>query len=156
MVEADDRLDYAITLPNDPRYRGEVVLNEIDWTNKSAHFRIAISGPENRGQGYGTEATRLILGHAFEVLWLHRISLEVFDFNPTAQHVYKKLGFVQEGVLREVLLWEGKYHSAIKMSLLAPDYRAKKSQSTFEAIKSERLTIRRLRDDDLDTLCRLP
>ena len=84
VADADDRLDYAITVSSDPRYLGEVVLNEIDWTNKSAHFRIALSGAENRGKGYGTEATRLILEHAFATLGLHRIALEVFDFNPRA------------------------------------------------------------------------
>ncbi len=149
---ADDRLDYAVTLSDDPRYRGEIVLNEIDWTNKSAHFRIAISGPENRGKGYGSEAAELLLKHAFEVLELHRVGLEVFTFNPRAQHLYKKLGFVQEGILRDVLFWNGEYHNAVKMSLLAPDYRARQTRTTFRAVETERLTLRRLRDNDLDAL----
>ncbi len=152
MTNADDRLDYAITLPDDPRYRGEVVLNEIDWTNKSANFRIAISGTENRGKGYGTEAARLILAHAFDTLNLHRISLEVFDFNPRARHVYKKLGFVQEGVSRDALLWKSEYHSAIQMSLLKSDYSAGQTRTTFQGIETERLKIRRLRNADLETL----
>lgn len=149
---ADDRLDYAVTLSGDPRYRGEVVLNEIDWTNKSANFRIAVSGAENRGRGYGTEAAQLVLAHAFNTSGLHRVSLEVFDFNPTAQHVYQKLGFVQEGVMRDVLLWGGEYHSALKMSLLEPDYRAGQTRTRFKRIESERLAIRRLGDADLETL----
>lgn len=152
VAEADDRLDYAITLPDDPHYRGEVVLNEIDWTNRSANFRIAISGLENREKGYGTEAAQLVLRYAFDVLRLHRVSLAVFDFNPRAQHVYKKLGFVQEGVLRDALLWEGEYHSAVRMSLLAPDYWARQTRKTFHTLETERLTVRRLRDDDLETL----
>ncbi len=152
VTDADDRLDYAITLPDDPRYRGEVVLNDIDWTNKSANFRIAISSAENREKGYGTAAARLILRHAFDVLRLHRIELSVFGFNPRARHVYKKLGFVREGVLRDALLWEGEYYSSIQMSLLEPDYRARQARKTFEAIETERLIIRRLRDDDLETL----
>ena len=152
VTAADDRLDYAITLPDDPRYRGEVVLNELDWTNRSANFRIAISGAENRGKGYGTEATRLVLRHAFDTLGLHRISLEVFDFNPRAQHVYQKLGFVQEGVSRDALFWHGKYHNSIQMSLLAPDYQVKQTRQTFTVIETERLMLRRLRDDDIETL----
>ena len=152
VTAAADRLDYAITLPDDPRYRGEVVLNDIDWTNKSANFRIAISSAENREKGYGTEAAQLILRHAFDVLKLHRISLEVFDFNPRAQHVYKKLGFVREGVSRNALLWNGEYHDAIQMSLLAPDYRAGQTRKTFSVIETERLIIRRLRDEDIETL----
>ncbi len=152
VARADDRLDYAVTLPNDPGYRGEVVLNNIDWVNRSADFRIAMSGRENRGKGYGTEATKLILEHAFDTLELHRIALEVFAFNTRAQHVYKKLGFRQEGVLRDALLWEGEYHDAVVMSLLRPDYRTKQTHPAFKAIETDRLTIRRLRDDDLEAL----
>lgn len=149
---ADDRLDYAVTLPDDPQYRGEAVLNDIDWANKSANFRIAMSGPENRGKGYGTEAAALLLEHAFGVLNLHRVELEVFDFNPRAQHVYKKLGFVQEGVSRDALLWAGEYHDAVQMSLLEADYRARQTRTPFQSLATERLTIRRLRGDDVDAL----
>ena len=152
VAEADDRLDYAITLPDNPRYRGEVVLNELDWANKSANFRIAISGAENREKGYGTEAARLILRHAFEGLRLHRVHLEVFNFNRRAQHVYRKLGFVREGVLRDTLLWEGEYHNSIQMSLLASDYRAKQTRKPFGVIETERLMLRRLCGGDVETL----
>ena len=123
---ADDRADYAITLKEDPTstYIGEVVLNQFDEVNKGASFRIALGGVAHFGKGYGTEATRLILEYGFNVLNLHRIELEVYDFNPRAQHVYEKVGFVKEGVRRDVLLWEGEYHSAIVMSILSHEYEA--------------------------------
>ncbi|PKO19251.1 MAG: GNAT family N-acetyltransferase [Chloroflexi bacterium HGW-Chloroflexi-10] len=120
--QADDRLDYAITLPEAPAYIGEVVINGIDWENRSANFRIAMGGQQYFGKGYGTEAARLILNYAFQTLGLHRVELEVYDFNPRAQHVYEKIGFVREGVRRDVLLREGEYHSAIQMSLLEAEY----------------------------------
>ncbi len=121
---ADDRADYAITLKSDPEsvYIGEVVLNHIDEVNRSASFRIALAAADHFGKGYGTEATRLILAYGFEQLNLHRIELEVYDFNPRAQHVYEKLGFVKEGVRRDVLWWDGCYHSAITMSILRDEY----------------------------------
>lgn len=124
VAAADDRADYAITLPDDPAYIGEAVLNDIDWINRAANFRIALAGQRYYGQGYGTEATRLILDYGFRTLGLHRIELEVYDFNPRAQRVYEKVGFVREGVRRDVLLWEGEYHSAIVMSLLADEYKS--------------------------------
>lgn len=119
---ADDRTDYAIILKDDPTYLGEVVLNNIDWHNHSANFRIALASKNIFGKGYGTEATRLILEYGFRILKLHRIELEVYDFNPRAQHVYEKVGFIKEGVRRDVLLWEGQYHSAIVMSILAHEF----------------------------------
>jgi RimJ/RimL family protein N-acetyltransferase len=123
VAQADDRIDYAITLKDDSSYIGEVVLNEIDWTNRSANFRIALASSAYFGKGYGTEATQLILKHGFETLNLHRIELEVYDFNPRAQHVYEKAGLVLEGVRRDVLLWDGVYQSAIVMSMLRDEWK---------------------------------
>jgi RimJ/RimL family protein N-acetyltransferase len=122
IAQADDRADYAITLKDAGTYVGEVVLNDINWFNRSADFRIALAGSKWFGKGYGTEATRLIVDFGFRTLKLHRIELEVYDFNPRAQHVYEKVGFVQEGVLRDALLWNGRYHNAILMSILEDEY----------------------------------
>ena len=119
---ADDRADFAITLEENPGYIGEAVLNEIDWENRTANFRIALANQKLFGNGYGTEATRLVVDYGMRTLGLHRIELEVYDFNPRAQHVYEKVGFVREGVRRDVLCWDGVYHSAIMMSILATDY----------------------------------
>ncbi len=122
IAEADDRVDYAITLKEDPTYLGEVVLNDIDWQNRAANFRIALASEKLFGNGYGTEATQLIVHFGFRTLKLHRIELEVYDFNPRAQHVYEKVGFVQEGVRRDALLWNGRYQNAIIMSILEHEY----------------------------------
>ncbi|MEM8857796.1 MAG: GNAT family protein [Chloroflexota bacterium] len=123
---AEDRYDFAITEKNDgdSKYVGEVVLNDIDEDNRSASFRIALGNVQHFGKGLGTEATRLIVDFGFKQLNLHRIELEVFDFNPRAQHVYEKVGFKKEGVKRDVLLWEGKYQSAIVMSILEDEWSA--------------------------------
>lgn len=122
-----DRVDYAIVPNASPeQIVGEVVLNEIDWRNRSANFRIVIFDPQHFGKRYGSQATRLMLQHGFETLKLHRIELEVYDFNPRARHVYEKAGFKTEGVRRDVLLWNGVYHSAVVMSMLEDEYRERK------------------------------
>ncbi len=69
-------------------------------------------------KAYGTEAARLAVDYGLHTLNLHRIELEVYDFNPRARHVYEKIGFVVEGVRRDALLWDGEYHDAILMSIL--------------------------------------
>ncbi|MCC3300604.1 GNAT family N-acetyltransferase [Arthrobacter sp. zg-Y895] len=118
-----DRADWAIIRAEDGVYVGEVVLNDLDPDNESMGFRIALSSPKVFGQGYGTEATRAVLGHAFDDLGLHRIELEVFEFNPRAQRVYEKCGFVVEGRRREALRWDGEWVDAISMAVLAGDAR---------------------------------
>lgn len=127
--DAPDRVDYAIISKVDNSFVGEVVLNAIDSANRSANFRIALMSQEQFGKGYGTEATRLMVKHGFESLNLHRIDLEVFAFNPRAIHVYEKVGFVKEGLKRDVLFWEGQYHDAVIMGFLKPDYEESKGFS---------------------------
>lgn len=122
VAAADDRFDFAITLKNDPAYIGEVVLNNIDPINRSASFRIALAGPTRFGKGYGSEATHLVVDFGFRTLNLHRIELEVYDFNPRAIHVYEKIGFQREGIRRDVLWFDDAFHDGIIMSMLQHEY----------------------------------
>ena len=100
---------------------GEVVLNDWDPANRNCNFRTLLAAA-GRDRGLGTEAVRLIVGHGFERLGLHRISLEVFAFNPRARRVYEKVGFVAEGVLRQVLSDGDDWVDATVMSILAPEW----------------------------------
>ncbi|KAA2266503.1 GNAT family N-acetyltransferase [Solihabitans fulvus] len=121
--EHHDRADWTVVRIEDGVVLGEVVLNELDTDNGSANFRIMLAGPQVYGRGYGTEATRMVLDHGLDVAGLHRISLEVYDFNPRAHRVYEKCGFVREGVRRDALRWDGEWHDAIVMSVLSTDPR---------------------------------
>lgn len=117
--QTTDRLDLAIATRDDDRMVGEAVLHELDVDNHSCGFRISLVGPSVFGRGLGSEATRLMVDHAFEV-GIHRASLQVLAFNTRAQHVYEKAGFQVEGVLRDALFWEGGYHDAVLMAKLGP------------------------------------
>lgn len=116
VADAEDRLDYGILV--DGRLIGEAVLNHVDWPNRSASFRIAIWMPEDRGKGYGSEATALLVRHGFAAIGLNRIELTVYAFNPAARRVYEKVGFKLEGTRREALLWDGEFVDAHVMSIL--------------------------------------
>jgi RimJ/RimL family protein N-acetyltransferase len=118
-----DRLDLAVTDKATGECVGEAVLNDWDPGNESCNFRIFI-GPRGRDRGLGTEATRLIVGYGFEHLGLHRISLEVYAFNPRARRAYEKAGFRAEGVLRESLRYNGEWVDATVMSVLASEWAA--------------------------------
>ncbi len=120
-ADQHDRADWAIVRNADQRFVGEVVLNEFDRHSESASLRIALGPSANFGHGYGTEATRLAVDYAFDVIGLHRVGLEVFDFNPRARRVYEKCGFRVEGVLRDALRWDDAWVDAIVMSIVATD-----------------------------------
>jgi RimJ/RimL family protein N-acetyltransferase len=118
-----DRLDLSIIERSSGQWAGEVVLNELDVQNESCGFRIALQGPRFYGRGLGTEAARLIIGYAFGAVGVHRIGLEVYDFNPRARHVYEKLGFVPEGTMRDALRWDGQWVDCHVMGLLDRDWK---------------------------------
>jgi RimJ/RimL family protein N-acetyltransferase len=116
-----DRLDLAVADRATGHCVGEAVLNEWDAANRSCNFRIALAAA-GRDRGLGTEAVRIVVGYGFEQLALHRISLEVYAFNPRARHVYEKAGFVAEGVMREALRFGDGWVDATVMSILSHEW----------------------------------
>lgn len=118
-----DRADWAVVRCGDGAVIGDVALLDFDPHNESIAFRICLAGPHVSGRGHGTEATALVLDYAFDVVGLHRIRLEVFDFNPRARRVYEKCGFTREGTQRDALRWDGEWHDAIAMAILRTDPR---------------------------------
>jgi RimJ/RimL family protein N-acetyltransferase len=101
---------------------GNTGLHQIDWKNRMAVFGIVLGEKAYWGQGFGTEAARTILRFAFEELNLHRVELEVFDFNPRAIRSYEKVGFRHEGTRREALFRNGRYQDVHLMSILQEEF----------------------------------
>lgn len=87
-----------------------------------AHNRCGELGIELRreaqGQGYGTEAIRWGVNWAFQTANLHRIQLEVYEWNGNAVHAYKRVGFQEEGRLRKALWRDGRWWDEIIMGIL--------------------------------------
>jgi RimJ/RimL family protein N-acetyltransferase len=104
---------------------GNLALNNIDWKNRSATFGIVLGEKDYWGQGYGTDAARTMLKFAFEELNLHRVMLDVYDFNPRAMRCYEKVGFRHEGTKREALFRDGRYHDVHIMAILQHEFLAK-------------------------------
>jgi RimJ/RimL family protein N-acetyltransferase len=75
------------------------------------------------GRGYGTDAVRAVCRHGFEKMRLHKIMLTVVTENHAAHHVYQKVGFVDEGRLRQVFRHEGRWYDMYTMGLLEDELR---------------------------------
>lgn len=117
---AEDRIVWAIRDVRDQGILGEAVLNDLSAANRSCGFRIWTAG--GRGRGIGTEATRMAVDYAFD-RGIHRVELEVYDFNPRARHVYQKVGFRHEGTKRDALRFDDGWVDAHLMSILSTDPR---------------------------------
>lgn len=96
-------------------------LRDIDYPSRSAEFGITIA-PDCRGQGYGTEATRLTLDVAFTALGLANILLTVAEFSLRGQRAYARAGFRQIGRRTRVWPMGGRLWDEIFMECLADDF----------------------------------
>jgi len=132
-VMGPDTLSLAINVRETGRFIGTCAFSHLDGDNGSAQYHITIGERDAWGRGYGTEATDLMLEHAFERLGLHRIGLSVFSFNERAIASYRKSGFVVEGTLRQAIWRDGRFWDEQAMGILADEWR----------------TLRRMRSVDL-------
>ncbi|MGW1837792.1 GNAT family N-acetyltransferase [Streptomyces sp. NPDC002067] len=115
------RLDLAVEDRESGRFLGDVALMDVDPHNARATLRILlVDGATDRG--LGSEAIRLLLGHAFDRVRLHRVQLEVFAHNHRARRAYERCGFTVEGRMRQALRWDGAWHDVLVMAVLRTEW----------------------------------
>ncbi len=114
---------FAIETLADRRLIGACDLRTDSPEVRMANLGIVISDKTVWGQGYGTDAMRVLCRFGFEEMNLHRIDLFVHADNPRAIHLYEKLGFVTEATLRDGWYQRGRYHDTIMMGLLRGELR---------------------------------
>lgn len=110
-----------VTLDGD-KMIGSVGLEQINNIDRSATLGIFIGDKEYRGQGYGTEAIRLILEYGFKYRNLHNINLDLMSFNERAYKCYLKCGFKEYGRRRNCRFVDGKYYDQISMDILEDEF----------------------------------
>lgn len=115
-------INLAIVLKDGNRHIGNMSLRGFRWKDRAAEFGIMIGEADCRGQGYGREATGLILKYAFETLNLNRVQLGVYSHNTAGIRAYEAVGFVREGVQREHNIVQGGYVDHVMYSILAREY----------------------------------
>src|SRR5207245_2612552 len=101
---------------------GVAGLRDIDFKNRRAEFGISIGDRAAWGQGYGTEATQLIVNYAFGRLNLQRVYLHVLEYNERAVRCYLKVGFRKEGTLRQDHYHDGRYWDSHVMGILRHEW----------------------------------
>lgn len=135
-VLGPESLTFAIHVRATDRLIGTCAFSQLDGDNGSALFHITIGEKDCWGQGYGGEATELMLEHAFERLGLHRVGLSVFEFNERAIRSYRRVGFVVEGRARQAIVRDGRWWDEIQMSILEGEWRARQAARRARAVEA--------------------
>ncbi|MEQ8937009.1 MAG: GNAT family N-acetyltransferase [Amphiplicatus sp.] len=104
------------------RAKGFAYLRGLASPDQSIELRRIVIGEP--GQGVGKAAMRALMAYAFDTLAANRLWLDTLHDNVRAQHVYRSLGFVEEGRLRQAMKLGGAFHDLLLFSLLAEDWRA--------------------------------
>ena len=102
---------------------GMVMLTGIDWKNRVALLEYKISAPvEYRIKGDIYDAAEGMLSYAFNELGLNCVTATVMLENKFSLKLVKKLGFVQEGVMRQRVYKNGEFKDQAEFSLLRDEY----------------------------------
>jgi RimJ/RimL family protein N-acetyltransferase len=88
----------------------------------SVRLFIGIGVKSYWGQGYGSEAMRLVLGYFFSDVSLRKVQLSVYDFNTRAIASYRKCGFEVEGVRRNIAYVQGEWCDSIEMAISSEQF----------------------------------
>ncbi|NMC36101.1 UDP-4-amino-4,6-dideoxy-N-acetyl-beta-L-altrosamine N-acetyltransferase [Candidatus Beckwithbacteria bacterium] len=98
----------------DKEYLGVCNLVNIDKKHKHCYLGIYVN-PSLQNKGYGTDILKVLKHIAYNLLNIHTIKLEVFEHNSRAINFYKKNGFKKEGLLKDYILINNKWHNLLLM-----------------------------------------
>lgn len=107
------------TVLRDGRAAGMIGMTAIDHRQQTAEIAWVYVDPAARG--IGSAAVRSVVELGFRELNLHRIHLSVLAENGRAIRCYEKVGFREEGRLREAVFKAGRRHDVLLMALLRPE-----------------------------------
>ena len=100
---------------------GFVWLFEISDVHDRAELGYWIA-PDEAGRGYATEAARCCLRYAFADRNLRRVTARVFEGNDASMRVLEKLGFREEGRLREQYYVDGEYVDCVRYGVFQAEF----------------------------------
>ncbi|MEU4169251.1 GNAT family protein [Streptomyces sp. NPDC026665] len=105
----------------DRAFAGSVTVGETD--SRAGRFRTGIEiTREHRRKGYAAEATELILTYMFAEQRCNKAEVEVYAFNDASLALYRGLGFLEEGRLRQHEFFAGEYHDVVLLGITATEY----------------------------------
>ena len=102
----------------DSRLIGLVRLHGTEPELGIAELDIYLGEKDYWGRGYATDTVRTVCRYGFDKMRLHKITLTVVTENEAAFRAYQKVGFVEEGRLRQVFRRDGRWYDQYTMGLL--------------------------------------
>ena len=119
-----DNQGLATSILHDGRFAGTIGLNTINWQDRKADLGYWLDA-ELQGRGIITRSCRAIVGHAFGDLRLNRIEIYCGVGNARSRAVPLRLGFREEGLLRQAEWLHDHYVDLVLYALNADEWKEK-------------------------------
>ena len=100
---------------------GSIAIHQIDWLRNNASLGYWIE-TQCGGRGIVTRACRALVSEAFAGYGLHRVEIRCAVGNDRSAAIPLRLGFREEGVLREAELLHGRYLDLRLFSMLRHEW----------------------------------
>jgi RimJ/RimL family protein N-acetyltransferase len=107
----------------DGKLIGLVRLRDTEPETGWAELDVYLGEKEYWGRGLATDAVRTVCRYGFAKMRLHKVAPTVVTENLAALQVYRKVGFVEEGRLRQVFRRDGRWYDKFTMGLLEGELR---------------------------------
>ncbi|MFB6153001.1 MAG: GNAT family N-acetyltransferase [Halodesulfurarchaeum sp.] len=121
-ASSDDDEDVNLIVGVDGELAGTVGLHGVQSVDGSAEIGLFID-PAFWGEGYGTEASRLVTMYGFDDLRLHRVVARVFEANEASRAIWEKLGYRHEARHREAAYVQGSFIDVHRYAILESEWR---------------------------------
>ncbi len=116
-----DRFQLAVEAVDTGETVGAVGSHQADARMGWFEYGITI-GADHRRKGYAAEAAVLLLRFMFQENRYHKCHVRIFAHNDASLALHRRLGFTEEGRLREQVYLSGRYHDVVMMGMLADEF----------------------------------
>ncbi len=130
LKEADEKRKtfwFAIRTTDESELLGMIGLEWVDWANGAVYMALTMKNLDAYGQPITREALELIQRYVFHELQMHRLSLNVPEYNEGLIETMTALGFNVEVRKRETLYRFGKRWDSLHFGRLARDWETSSS-----------------------------
>jgi ribosomal-protein-serine acetyltransferase len=117
-----DNQGFQATIVDDGRIVGGIGFHQLDWENRSTSIGYWIAEAAQR-RGIVTRAVAALVDHAFKVWKLNRVEIQAATDNERSRAVPLRLGFTEEGVLRQTERVGDRFVDHVVYAMLAQDWR---------------------------------
>jgi ribosomal-protein-serine acetyltransferase len=101
---------------------GAIFLLYIDWANKKTEIGYWLS-QEHQGSGIMTKSCKALINYVFDELKLNRVEIKAAEGNIKSRAIPERLGFQQEGILRQSVWLYDKYVDNVVYGMLSYDWK---------------------------------